>query len=143
MSMGESTSAPFHTTTDTNRVVSSFSVVDYVVFGLLLLLSLIIGLYHACRGWGRHTVGELLLADRKMSCLPVALSLLATFQSAVAILGAPAEIYRFGTQYWFLGCSYFLGLLIPAHIFIPVFYRLHLTSAYEVNRKGMEKGMGT
>ncbi|KAL1783106.1 sodium-dependent multivitamin transporter [Sigmodon hispidus] len=66
-----------------------------------------------------------------MGCLPVALSLLATFQSAVAILGAPAEIYRYGTQYWFLGCSYFLGLLIPAHIFIPVFYRLHLTSAYE------------
>nr|XP_045005587.1 sodium-dependent multivitamin transporter isoform X2 [Jaculus jaculus] len=51
--------------------------------------------------------------------------------SAVAILGVPSEIYRFGTQYWFLGCSYFLGLLIPAHIFIPVFYRLRLTSAYE------------
>jgi len=105
--------------------------VDYVVFVLLLVLSLAIGLYHAFRGWGRHTVGQLLMADRKMSCLPVALSLLATFQSAVAILGVPSEIYRFGTQYWFLGCSYFLGLLIPAHIFIPVFYRLHLTSAYE------------
>lgn len=131
MSTGESTSAPLHTTSGTGAAVSSFSVVDYVVFGLLLLLSLVIGLYHACRGWGRHTVGELLLADRKMGCLPVALSLLATFQSAVAILGAPAEIYRFGTQYWFLGCSYFLGLLIPAHIFIPVFYRLRLTSAYE------------
>ncbi|XP_078205780.1 sodium-dependent multivitamin transporter isoform X5 [Callithrix jacchus] len=51
--------------------------------------------------------------------------------SAVAILGVPSEIYRFGTQYWFLGCCYFLGLLIPAHIFIPIFYRLHLTSAYE------------
>ncbi|XP_073753249.1 sodium-dependent multivitamin transporter isoform X2 [Callorhinus ursinus] len=50
---------------------------------------------------------------------------------AVAILGVPSEIYRFGTQYWFLGCCYFLGLLIPAHVFIPVFYRLHLTSAYE------------
>ncbi|EGV95870.1 Sodium-dependent multivitamin transporter [Cricetulus griseus] len=131
MSVEESTSAPFYTTSDTNKVIATFSVVDYVVFGLLLVLSLAIGLYHACRGWGRHTVGELLLADRKMGCLPVSLSLLATFQSAVAILGAPAEIYRFGTQYWFLGCSYFLGLLIPAHVFIPVFYRLHLTSAYE------------
>lgn len=106
------------------------------MFVLLLLLSLAIGLYHACRGWGRHTVGQLLMADRKMGCFPVALSLLATFQSAVAILGVPSEIYRFGTQYWFLGCSYFLGLLIPAHIFIPIFYRLHLTSAYEVSREG-------
>lgn len=72
------------------------------------------------------------MADRSMSCLPVSLSLLATFQSAVAILGAPSEVYTFGTEYWFLGCSYFLGLLIPAHVFIPVFYRLRLSSAYEV-----------
>uniref|UniRef100_A0A8C5I625 Sodium-dependent multivitamin transporter n=1 Tax=Gouania willdenowi TaxID=441366 RepID=A0A8C5I625_GOUWI len=74
---------------------------------------------------------EFLMADRSMSCLPVSLSLLATFQSAVAILGAPSEVYTFGTQYWFLGCSYFLGLLIPAHVFIPVFYRLRVSSAYE------------
>ncbi|XP_004627470.1 sodium-dependent multivitamin transporter isoform X1 [Octodon degus] len=131
MSVGVSTSAPLLTTSDTTHTTPVFSVVDYLVFALLLLLSLAIGLYHACRGWGHHTVGQLLMADRKMSCFPVALSLLATFQSAVAILGVPSEIYRFGTQYWFLGCSYFLGLLIPAHIFIPVFYRLHLTSTYE------------
>lgn len=78
------------------------------------------------------------MADRSMSCLPVSLSLLATFQSAVAILGAPSEVYTFGTQYWFLGCSYFLGLLIPAHIFIPVFYRLRLSSAYEVYTQSRE-----
>uniref|UniRef100_A0A2K6FTP8 Sodium-dependent multivitamin transporter n=2 Tax=Propithecus coquereli TaxID=379532 RepID=A0A2K6FTP8_PROCO len=128
---GVSTSAPLRPASDTSVIMSTFSLVDYVVFILLLVLSLAIGLYHAFRGWGRHTVGQLLMADRKMGCLPVALSLLATFQSAVAILGVPSEIYRFGTQYWFLGCSYFLGLLIPAHIFIPIFYRLHLTSAYE------------
>ncbi|KAL2773704.1 sodium-dependent multivitamin transporter [Daubentonia madagascariensis] len=131
MNVGVSTAAPLPPASDTSVVMSTFSLVDYVVFILLLVLSLAIGLYHAYRGWGRHTVGQLLMADRKMGCLPVALSLLATFQSAVAILGVPSEIYRFGTQYWFLGCSYFLGLLIPAHIFIPIFYRLHLTSAYE------------
>lgn len=129
--MRETTSAPLTPTPDSDVITSTFSLVDYVVFTLLLVFSLAIGLYHACRGWGKHTVGQLLLADRRMGCLPVALSLLATFQSAVAILGVPSEIYRFGTQYWFLGCCYFLGLLIPAHVFIPVFYRLHLTSAYE------------
>ncbi|KAM8810026.1 LOW QUALITY PROTEIN: sodium-dependent multivitamin transporter [Eudromia elegans] len=108
-----------------------FSTVDYIIFALLLVLSSAIGLFHALSGGRQRTVQEFLLADRSMRCLPVALSLLATFQSAVAILGAPAEIYRFGTEYWFLGCSYFLGLLIPAHVFIPVFYRLRLTSAYE------------
>uniref|UniRef100_A0A480SDW5 Sodium-dependent multivitamin transporter n=1 Tax=Sus scrofa TaxID=9823 RepID=A0A480SDW5_PIG len=131
MNVGVSPSTTPAPASDADASASTFSTADYVVFVLLLVLSLIIGLYHAYRGWGRHSIGQLLLADRKMGCLPVALSLLATFQSAVAILGVPSEIYRFGTQYWFLGCCYFLGLLIPAHVFIPIFYRLHLTSAYE------------
>uniref|UniRef100_A0A452GI90 Sodium-dependent multivitamin transporter n=1 Tax=Gopherus agassizii TaxID=38772 RepID=A0A452GI90_9SAUR len=109
----------------------AFTVADYTVFVLLLVLSSAIGLFYALSGGRQRTVQEFLLANRSMSFLPVALSLLATFQSAVAILGVPAEIYRFGTEYWFLGCCYFLGLLIPAHVFIPVFYRLHLTSTYE------------
>nr|XP_016854439.1 PREDICTED: sodium-dependent multivitamin transporter [Anolis carolinensis] len=111
--------------------VATFGVADYAIFVLLLVFSAGIGLYHALSGGKQSTVQEFLLADRSMSFLPVALSLLATFQSAVAILGVPAEIYRFGTEYWFLGCSYFLGLLIPAHVFIPIFYRLRLTSTYE------------
>ncbi|XP_030261458.1 solute carrier family 5 member 6a [Sparus aurata] len=108
-----------------------FTTVDYIIFALLLVASAGIGLFYAFSGGRQRTTQEFLMADRSMSCLPVSLSLLATFQSAVAILGAPSEVYTFGTQYWFLGCSYFLGLLIPAHVFIPVFYRLRLSSAYE------------
>ncbi|XP_034057401.1 LOW QUALITY PROTEIN: solute carrier family 5 member 6a [Gymnodraco acuticeps] len=108
-----------------------FTTVDYVIFALLLVASTGIGLFHAFSGGRQRTTQEFLMADRSMSCLPVSLSLLATFQSAVAILGAPSEVYTFGTQYWFLGCSYFLGLLIPAHVFIPVFYRLRLSSALQ------------
>uniref|UniRef100_A0A674NKF7 Solute carrier family 5 member 6a n=1 Tax=Takifugu rubripes TaxID=31033 RepID=A0A674NKF7_TAKRU len=107
-----------------------FTTADYVIFALLLVASAGIGLFYAFSG-GRQRTTQFLMADRSMSCLPVSLSLLATFQSAVAILGAPSEVYTYGTQYWFLGCSYFLGLLIPAHVFIPVFYRLRLSSAYE------------
>uniref|UniRef100_H2SYH0 Sodium-dependent multivitamin transporter n=1 Tax=Takifugu rubripes TaxID=31033 RepID=H2SYH0_TAKRU len=108
-----------------------FTTADYVIFALLLVASAGIGLFYAFSGGRQRTTQEFLMADRSMSCLPVSLSLLATFQSAVAILGAPSEVYTYGTQYWFLGCSYFLGLLIPAHVFIPVFYRLRLSSAYE------------
>ncbi|KAM9703444.1 solute carrier family 5 member 6a isoform 1-T2 [Menidia menidia] len=108
-----------------------FTTVDYVIFAVLLVASAGIGLFYALSGGRQRTTQEFLMADRSMSCLPVSLSLLATFQSAVAILGAPSEVYTFGTQYWFLGCSYFLGLLIPAHVFIPIFYRLRLSSAYE------------
>ncbi|XP_030054506.1 sodium-dependent multivitamin transporter [Microcaecilia unicolor] len=109
----------------------TFTTVDYIIFVLLLVLSSGIGLFYAFSGGKQRTTQEFLLADRSMTFLPVALSLLATFQSAVAILGVPSEIYKFGTEYWFLGCSYILGLIIPAHIFIPMFYRLRLTSTYE------------
>ncbi|XP_031732938.1 solute carrier family 5 member 6a [Anarrhichthys ocellatus] len=112
-------------------VLMHFTTADYVIFALLLVASAGIGLFYAFSGGRQRTTQEFLMADRSMSCLPVSLSLLATFQSAVAILGAPSEVYTFGTQYWFLGCSYFLGLLIPAHVFIPVLYRLRLSSAYE------------
>ncbi|KAG8013157.1 Sodium-dependent multivitamin transporter [Nibea albiflora] len=108
-----------------------FTVVDYVIFATLLAASMGIGLYHALSGGRQRTTQEFLMADRSMSCLPVSLSLIASFQSAVAIIGVPAEIYTHGTQYWFIGCAYILGLLIPAHVFIPVLYRLRLSSAYE------------
>lgn len=109
-----------------------FTVVDFVIFGVLLAASLGIGLYHALSGGRQRTTQEFLMADRSMKCLPVSLSLIASFQSAVAIIGVPAEIYTHGTQYWFIGCAYILGLLIPAHVFIPILYRLRLSSAYQV-----------
>lgn len=109
-----------------------FTVVDYVIFAVLLAASMAIGLYHALTGGRQRTTREFLMADRNMRCLPVSLSLIASFQSAVAIIGVPAEIYSNGTQYWFIGCAYILGLLIPAHVFIPVFYRLRLSSVYQV-----------
>uniref|UniRef100_A0A3P8UUE7 Sodium-dependent multivitamin transporter n=1 Tax=Cynoglossus semilaevis TaxID=244447 RepID=A0A3P8UUE7_CYNSE len=112
-------------------VQKHFTVVDYVVFAILLAVSMGIGLYYALSGGRQRTTQEFLMADRSMGCLPVSLSLIASFQSAVAIIGVPAEIYTYGTQYWFIGFAYILGLIIPAHVFIPVFYRLRLSSAYE------------
>ena len=39
------------------------------------------------------------MAGRNLKILPVALSILVSFVSAVGILGQPAEMYAFGTQY--------------------------------------------
>ncbi|KAJ3613109.1 hypothetical protein NHX12_019363, partial [Muraenolepis orangiensis] len=108
-----------------------FSAADYVIFFVLLAVSMAIGVYYALSGGRQRTTREFLLADRSMHAVPVSLSLIASFQSAVAIIGIPAEVYAHGTQFWFMGCAYVLGLIIPAHVFVPVFYRLRLSSAYE------------
>ena len=63
----------------------TFGLVDYCVFGGTLLLSLLIGVYHACRG--KQTNEDLLLGGRNMSILPVAVSIMVSFLSAILILG--------------------------------------------------------
>lgn len=108
-----------------------FSVWDYVVFAASLLLSLAIGLRYAFTGGKQMTTDEFLMANRKMGYGPVALSLMVTFISAVSVLGVPAEIFVHGTDYCYLTISYFLCFPVVAHIFIPVFYKLKITSVYE------------
>jgi hypothetical protein len=43
----------------------------------------------------------------------------------------PVEMYRFGTQYWVIGFSYFFVMASAAYLFLPVFFNLQVTSAYE------------
>lgn len=110
----------------------TFHVVDYVIFSVTLAVSAGIGLYLAIRDKGKSSTKEYLLAGRKMSVLPVSLSLLSSFVSAITILGTPSEIYVFGTMYVWFGATYMTSLVFAAHLYIPVFYRLGVTSAYEV-----------
>ena len=83
-----------------------FGKVDFAVFGIMLLQSTAIGMYHALARGKQRTTKELLFANRGMMAIPVALSLIASFMSAITILGVPAEIYIYGTQYWLIIASY-------------------------------------
>ncbi|NXI22559.1 SC5A8 protein, partial [Sterrhoptilus dennistouni] len=108
-----------------------FTVWDYVVFAAMLLISAIIGIYYAFVGGGQKTSKDFLTAGRSMSALPVALSLTASFMSAVTVLGTPAEIYRYGAVFCIFAITYALVVLCSAEIFLPVFYKLGITSTYE------------
>jgi solute carrier family 5 (sodium-coupled monocarboxylate transporter), member 8/12 len=86
-----------------------------------------------------------------MPILPVSFSLMASFISSITLLGVSSEIYTYGTQFVAINLSYGnenslpilrhltffffkLGLATPviAYLFLPVFYKLNATSAYEV-----------
>ncbi|XP_029455580.1 sodium-coupled monocarboxylate transporter 1-like [Rhinatrema bivittatum] len=113
------------------RSIGSFTVWDYVVFAAMLLISAVIGIYYAFAGGGQQTSKDFLMGGRSMSAVPVALSLTASFMSAVTVLGTPSEVYRFGAMFTVFAFTYALVVLVSAEIFLPVFYRLGITSTYE------------
>ena len=52
-----------------------------------------LGLYHAFTGGKQKTLSEYYTGDRNLRTLPVALSILVSFVSAILVLGTPAEMY--------------------------------------------------
>jgi sodium-coupled monocarboxylate transporter 8/12 len=57
------------------------------------VISTVIGIFYALKDKRKKNTNDFLLGGQDMPLFPVALSLLASFLSAVSILGIPAEIY--------------------------------------------------
>ncbi|KAK9712461.1 Sodium:solute symporter family [Popillia japonica] len=104
---------------------------DYVIMVLVLVISACIGIYYRFTGGRQKTVKEYLLADRNMPIFPVAVSLMASFMSAVTLLGVSSENYVYGIQFVVINVAYVLCTPIVAYIYLPIFYNLQVTSAYE------------
>ncbi|XP_076059411.1 sodium-coupled monocarboxylate transporter 2-like [Oratosquilla oratoria] len=107
----------------------TFTAVDYVVFGGVLFFSLFIGLYHAFRVRNRDNA-EFLMGSYNLSWFPVSMSMLATYISAILVLGGPAEAYYHGMMYLVVLAGQ-VAKPIVAVTFLPVFYKLRLVSVYE------------
>ena len=60
----------------TEDLASKFGVVEYAIFGVVLVASASVGVYYGCRGSKQKSTEEFLMANRQMSSVPVALSLL-------------------------------------------------------------------
>lgn len=67
------------------------------------------------------------------TCRPVAFSLMASFMSAITLIGVSNENYQYGTQFIVINISYGLATPICAYLFLPVFYNMRVTSVYEVS----------
>jgi len=109
-----------------------FHAIDYAIFALVLLVSLGIGLFHACSGGKQRTTKEFLMADRRMDTLPVALSILVSFVSGILVLGTPAEMYTRGTQLFMRTFGYCIACVLSSVLFVPLFFNLKVTSSFEV-----------
>ena len=111
---------------------SGFQPVDYAIFALFLVISLGIGMYHACTGGRQRTTKEFLMGNRQMKTLPVALSILVSFVSGILVLGTPAEMYTRGTQLFMRTFGYCVACVLSSVLLVPLFFNLKVTSSFEV-----------
>ncbi|XP_056678089.1 sodium/iodide cotransporter [Monodelphis domestica] len=109
----------------------TFGFWDYGVFGLMLLVSTSIGLFFGLARGGQKTAEDFFTGGRQMRAVPVGLSLAASFMSAIQVLGVPSESYRYGLKFLWMCLGQLLNTILTAYLFLPVFYRLGLTSTYQ------------
>ena len=112
-----------------------FGTWDWVVFAAMLGISAIIGIFYAVRealGHNEATTGEYLMGGRKLGLIPVSISILVSFFSAIVLLGNPAEMYTLNTMLVWATVGMYLAVVLAAAIFVPLLYPLQLTSSFEV-----------
>ncbi|OWF48977.1 sodium-coupled monocarboxylate transporter 1 [Mizuhopecten yessoensis] len=112
-----------------------FDAWDWVAFAAMLGISAGIGIFYALRGRREASTAEFLMGGRNMQLLPIAISILVSFMSAILILGTPAEMYMEGTQYFLYVIGIMLAVVLAALIFVPLLYPLNLTSSFEVSKR--------
>jgi sodium-coupled monocarboxylate transporter 8/12 len=61
-----------------------------------------------------------------------------SFVSAVTLLGDPVEVYYYGLVYVYFAFSFVPMTLAVSYLYLPVFFSLQLTSAYEVSKQTMD-----
>lgn len=112
-----------------------FTAVDYAVLAALLALSVSIGVWVAWQDRRRQSSRHFLTARGQLGWLPVSLSMMASFFSAVNVLGLPAQVFMRGSLLWMGVFATSGGVLLSAFLFLPVYHGLNLTSINEYLEK--------
>ena len=69
-----------------NTMLNTFHWLDYLIFVLVLVLSLLVGVYFAYRSRNDDNE-EFLRGSRDLTCIPVSMSLVVTYFSAIGVQG--------------------------------------------------------
>ncbi|XP_046643614.1 sodium-coupled monocarboxylate transporter 1-like [Daphnia pulicaria] len=104
-----------------------FGWADYLLFTSTLLMSLLIGVYHAWRG--SNSTSEYLMGGKSMGIFPIAMSLAASSISGTTLLGTPADVYLTGTMYLWMPLAMFLCTPATGYLYLAMFHRLQVVSA--------------
>ncbi|EDW24372.1 GL23436 [Drosophila persimilis] len=108
-----------------------FSGTDYIVFTLMLSASAGIGVYFGFFSKSKNTTEEYLQGGKKMPTWPVAISLVSSQLSGVAMMSIPAESYTFGFNIVFTVMAMIPTVPVLIYIIVPVFYENNVSNCYE------------
>ncbi len=108
---------------------SPLEALDWLVLGGYLALVVIIGLLASRK---RAASDDYFLGGRAMPMWAVAISVLATAQSAATFVGGPQQAYEGDLTYLSANLGPLIAAFIVAFVFIPAFYRRNVTSIYEL-----------
>ncbi len=112
---------------------SSFSTLDWVIFGIYFLLVIISSVWLA-RVKVKNSK-DYFISEKSLPMFAVAISVLATSQSAATFLGAPEMSY--GGNLTFVGFffSALLAVIIVSKVLVPKFYEIGAVTVYELLEK--------
>jgi SSS family transporter len=110
-------------------LAATFDFRDWLVVGVYLLAVIGLGAIFG-RRQGRRD--EFFLGARQMPLLAVAISVLATSQSAATFLGVPERSYVGDLTYVSSPLAGLLAAVVVAFVFLPAFYHHKVTSIYEL-----------
>ena len=140
--------------------MSSFTIVDYLLFIASLVLCAAIGVYYlweesvdkkkakkaveekkqqqALLGEfpdhrDEDAANEYFMGDKSMHLVPMICSMFASYYSSITLLGLPAEIYTTGSVMFIGSITYIFSCIISAYIYIPMYYKSKVSTIFEVS----------
>ncbi len=111
-------------------MAEGFELLDWIIVGGYVLLLVVIGGYFAKRQ--SKNSRDYFLGGNTMPYWVVAISVLATSQSAATFLGGPDQGYRGDYTYLSTNLGTIIAAIFVAKVLIPKFYALKVTTVYEL-----------
>ncbi|KAL7728675.1 hypothetical protein ACLKA6_004056 [Drosophila palustris] len=108
-----------------------FGLTDYTVFVVMLSISAAIGAYFGFFAKAKNTTDEYLRGGKKMQALPIAISLVSSQLSGIAIMSVPAENYTFGFTFIIAVLAMIPAIPIIIYVIVPTFYDNNIVNCYE------------
>lgn len=114
----------------TTLAASRFQGADWLVLTLYFALLIGTGIFFARRA--KRNTTDYFLGGRAMPVWAVAISILATAQSAATFVGVPETAYNGNLSYLSTNIGGILAAIVLASVLIPRYYRLKATTPYQL-----------